>query len=113
MKNEQYDYNELYELLRAYYIDTFPYPHEFKAIYFLNFLSRKERCKGIFYDENNTLAFKEDGLHWMNDKFNDTEFVAKIALDSETFNNWLTDEGYIKNNTATDKFVKQRVLINQ
>ncbi|EMT6382320.1 hypothetical protein WMR60_000807 [Providencia rettgeri] len=110
MLNSFYSANGLYEHLRAFYMDTFPHAREYKCIFFLNFLLRSEKCSGILQDENGKLIFIEKEHHWINTYFNDPEFLATIAEDSNAFNHWLLEEGYIRGGVATKLLVNSTSL---
>ncbi|SUC17988.1 Uncharacterised protein [Proteus mirabilis] len=110
MHNSFYSANGLYEHLRAFYMDSFPHARKYNCINFLNFLLRSEKCSGILQDEDRKLVFIEKEHHWINSYFNDAEFLAKIAEDSNAFNHWLLEEGYIRNGVATKLLVNSTSL---
>lgn len=105
MLNPFYIDSVLYEHIRAFYMDAFPHAREYKSIYFLNFLLRRESCKGALQEIDGKIVFTENGQHWINSKFNDKKFLAEIAEDSNAFNLWLIEEGYVKNGIATKLLV--------
>ncbi|HBC7429615.1 TPA: hypothetical protein KEY68_001881 [Providencia rettgeri] len=105
MHNSLYSDSSLYEHIRAFYMDAFPHAREYKSIYFLNFLLRRERCKGALQEIDGKIVFTENGHHWINTNFNDKKFLAEIAEDSNAFNLWLIEEGYVRNGIATKLLV--------
>ncbi|EPL6464859.1 hypothetical protein N4P46_000965 [Proteus mirabilis] len=109
MLNSFYDEHTLYEHLRSFYIDSFPHARKYNCIFFLNFLLRSEKCNGIVQDDGK-LTFIEKEHHWINTYFNDSEFLAAIAEDSNAFNHWLLEEGYIRNGVATKLLVNSKSL---
>ncbi|MEY0665560.1 hypothetical protein AB7281_23355 [Providencia rettgeri] len=112
MLNSFYSANGLYKCLRDFYMDSFPHAREYKSIFFLNFLLRSEQCSGILQDDDGKLVFIEKENHWINTYFNDPEFLAAIAEDSNALNHWLLEESYIRDGVATKLLVNSKSLSN-
>lgn len=118
MKNNQYDINYLFLLIKQYYVDNFPSPIGFSGVdvinHELNKLTNPRKVKsnseGYYLSINPNFSFGGSRLDTELEKnLKNKENIGNIISDINDLNDWLVMAGYLYN--VTGEFIASEQLL--
>ncbi|ENR0231978.1 hypothetical protein IM270_20350 [Enterobacter cloacae complex sp. I7] len=127
MKNNTYNLNQVYSIIRDYYVDSFPHSLSFISSEALSFHLKKHGSTARvikhetgydFVNENPKVRSDdifdngyEDYVINLEGFLSDRRNTSSLINDINALASWLMDGLYIKNGIATDKMLEVKKLI--
>lgn len=126
MKNEIYSINDIYGIIRDFYISNFPYEIDVNIVDIINReIQRYNKKSSIIQDggeylfdnpeptqQNRDPFFDDDNAYKIKIEhyYNQKENIVNIFNDVEVLHEWLINNGFIRNDVATEKMLSIKAL---
>lgn len=117
MTNKEFNYNDLYKMIRSYYLIYFPYGVEFKPSEVISFHLRNNDIKGMVIVTDSTYTFDNPSPTKATDDIYDEMFtdyrinvekylsdsdeLKKVVRDLNQLKSWLIKEGFLRDGKPT------------